>query len=74
MLRWQRVVGGRVGVLVGGVIDLGLVVGDPHVQVEVHVRVLAILLVLEVLRIEKINLGLNIGKRRNPFEVEKVLN
>jgi len=68
LLGWQRVVSGRVGVLVGGVVDLGLVVGDPHVQVEVHVRVLAVLLVLEVLGIEEINLGLNIVNRQNPYK------
>ncbi len=59
MLVFDWIVGGRVGVLVGGVVDLGPVVRDPHVHVQVHVRVLAVLLVLQVLGVHQIDLFLN---------------
>jgi hypothetical protein len=58
LLVFDRVVGGRVGVLVGRVVDLGPVVRDPHVHVQVHVRVLAVLLVLQVLGVHQIDLFL----------------
>ena len=47
-----------VGVLVGGVEDLGPIVRDPHVQVEVHVGVLTNVFVLKVLGVHQVDLSL----------------